>query len=57
MNWTNFEKLFRVMALIGVVVGGAGMVAACDKDGPLEEAGESIDNAADEIADEIDQAF
>lgn len=29
-------------------------LAACDNDGPLEEAGESIDEAAEDVEDAID---
>jgi len=32
-------------------------LAGCESQGPFEEAGEEIDQAADEIEDEIDQAF
>ncbi len=31
-------------------------LTACDNDGPMEEAGESIDEAAEEVGDEIDDA-
>ncbi len=32
-------------------------LAGCESQGPFEEAGEEIDQAADEIEDEIDQRF
>lgn len=31
-------------------------LAACQEQGPMEEAGENIDEAAEEVADEIDDA-
>ncbi|MEO0996143.1 MAG: hypothetical protein AAFX58_01375 [Pseudomonadota bacterium] len=39
---------FAILMLAGV--------AACEDDGPLEEAGESIDEAAEEVGDEVDDA-
>ena len=41
------------------LIGIAALVAslwACEQDGPLEEAGESIDEAIEEVGDEIDDA-
>jgi len=49
----NIRKLFFFMALL------TGMYAlqGCDaNEGPLEEAGEEIDDAVDDIGDEIDDA-
>ena len=38
-------------------LGFAGLsLAACDKDGPLEKAGEDIDNAVDDAGDQLDKA-
>jgi hypothetical protein len=50
---TNIRKLFFFMAML------TGMFAlqGCDaNEGPLEEAGEEIDDAVDDIGDEIDDA-
>ncbi len=30
--------------------------AACEKKGPMEKAGESVDEAAEEVSDEVDDA-
>ena len=38
-----------------VAMGAIGGVAACDSnDGPLEEAGEELDEAGDEVEDSVD---
>lgn len=39
-------------AAAGLVVGGV----ACDRQGPFEEAGESLDDAADDVGDAADDA-
>jgi hypothetical protein len=40
-----------------VFLGFAGLtMAACDKDGPLEKAGEDVDNAVDNAGDQLDKA-
>lgn len=36
-----------------LLAGGAGGLAACEE-GPFEEAGEEIDNAADDVEDALD---
>ena len=41
-------RLFLLALLLGLGV------AACDTDGPAEEAGEEIDEAAEEIEDAVD---
>ena len=33
-----------------------GLLAGCDDDGPMEEMGESVDEAAEEVEDEVDDA-
>ena len=43
----KFYLLF-IVAVLGL--------AACEQDGPLENAGEQMDEAAEEVADEIDDA-
>jgi hypothetical protein len=49
----NIRKLFFFMALLT----GMFSLQACDtNEGPLEEAGEEIDDAVDDIGDEIDDA-
>ena len=34
----------------------AALVAACDREGPLERAGESVDRAAERAGDKIERA-
>ena len=45
------KKMNLVLAL--AMLFGA---AACDNDGPLEEAGESIDDGVEEVADDVEDA-
>lgn len=45
------------MVVAGLSLGALGTLAACDSnDGPMEEAGEQIDNAVDETADAMEDA-
>lgn len=44
----NKIYLLFIVAVLGL--------AACEQDGPLENAGEQVDEAAEEVADEIDDA-
>jgi len=43
-------KLSRIFAAMMVVAMSFSMVA-CEKKGPMEKAGEKIDNAADDVSD------
>jgi len=52
MTTEKLENLVRMLVCIGAIAGGAAAVTACDE-GPLEEAGEAIDDAADEIDEEF----
>lgn len=46
--------LIRPLLIAGIALTA---LAACDSnDGPLEQAGEDIDNAIEETADEVEQA-
>ena len=46
--------MLRALLVAGLALG---TVAACDSnDGPMEEAGEQIDNAVDETADAVEDA-
>ena len=38
------------------IMAGFGL-AGCESQGPFEEAGEEVDQAADEIEDEVDESF
>ncbi|MBN1238520.1 MAG: hypothetical protein JXB36_08450 [Gammaproteobacteria bacterium] len=49
MKTKTLEALL-LASLLGV---GAGALAGCESQGPFEEAGEEIDEAADEIEDEL----
>jgi hypothetical protein len=52
MTTEKLEGLIRALVCAGIIAGGASIVSACDE-GPLEEAGEAIDEAADEIDEEF----
>lgn len=53
----KLSHLIRIMFFVGAIAGGSSFLAACEDEGPMENAGESIDEAAEEIGDEIDDAF
>jgi len=57
MNKHTLENLFRVFALIGIIGGGASVLAACGEDEPFEDVGDAIGDVGDEVEDEIDNAF
>ena len=44
------------LLMLALVVGGTSGLIGCEKkDGPAEELGEAIDNAADEVKDALDK--
>ena len=45
--------MLRTLLIAGLSLG---TLAACDSDGPMEEAGEDIDNAIEETADEGEES-
>ena len=49
----HFVKAIIFASTIGAAVGVAG---CAEEQGPLEKAGESMDEAAEEVGDEIDDA-
>jgi tRNA A37 threonylcarbamoyltransferase TsaD len=49
----QLEKLFRMLIVGSAVFGGATLLTACDNEGPFEEAGEEIDDAVDDVEDEL----
>lgn len=54
---TKFSK--RSLALIGTLSLAAApalLLTGCDEDEPMEEVGESIDDAADDVGDAFDDA-
>jgi hypothetical protein len=53
MNTEKFDNLIRSLLLIGAIVGGASAISACADEGPIEEIGETVDEAADEIDQEL----
>lgn len=57
MTLEKLIQLTRPLLILGIFAGSFSLVTGCKNDGPFEEAGEEIDNAADEIGDEIDQQF
>jgi hypothetical protein len=50
---TSFKGLTRILLLM-FTFASAGFLVACDNDGPVEDAGEQIDNAVDDAADALD---
>jgi len=52
----KFPRMTAAWIAASWIFVGLGL-AGCESQGPFEEAGEEIDQAADEIEDEIDQAF
>jgi hypothetical protein len=52
VKYENLERLMRALIAGSVILGGASLMSACDE-GPFEEAGEEIGDAADEIEDEL----
>lgn len=58
LNKTD-TKTFRLLSkvlLMSFVLSIAGLVTACDNQGPAEEAGEAIDESVDETSDTLDDA-
>lgn len=51
----TISKTLKLAAASIVVVMVVGLVA-CDKPGPAEKVGESIDNAAEKVGDTVDDA-
>jgi hypothetical protein len=43
----------RPLWLLLIMAATAPLLAACSEDGPFEEVGEEIDDAADEVEDEL----
>ncbi len=50
-----FRMLSRAL-LLTFIVGSLGMVSACEQQGPVEEAGEQIDESIEEAGDEIEES-
>jgi len=49
----NLQNVFALMLLLSSL----SVLQACDNnDGPLEEAGETIDEAADDVGDAVEEA-
>lgn len=48
-------KLKRTLGFLLILIGSFGL-AACPESGPLEEAGESMDDAAEEAGDALEDA-
>ncbi len=44
------------MKAICLALFAAALLAACDRDGPLERAGENVDRAVDRAGDKIERA-
>jgi len=52
---TSFMLLCRAL-MIMFAFSGFGLLAACDNDGPAEEAGEQIDESMEEAGDAMEDA-
>jgi predicted small lipoprotein YifL len=52
-SMTFFKKL-TIPALAAIVLLGG--LAACDREGPMERAGEKIDKSAEKAGDKVDRA-
>jgi hypothetical protein len=50
----HFKNLFVLMLLMGSLTG---LQACDDNDGPLEDAGEAVDEAADDVGDAIEDKW
>ena len=50
---TRFRSMLRPMWLVLMLSGAAPLLTACEDEGSLEEAGEAIDDAADEVGDDL----
>lgn len=42
--------------LLTILIVGSFAIAGCDRDGPAEEAGESVDEAAERLKENVDEA-
>lgn len=51
----NTSMRFGLALLFAFAVSSVGLTG-CEEEGPMEEAGENIDDAADETRDELDEA-
>ncbi|WP_438969672.1 hypothetical protein [Methylophaga sp.] len=54
-NSTSFKMLCRALMLM-FAISSFGLLAACDNDGPAEEAGEQIDETIEEAGDTMEDA-
>ncbi len=54
-NSTSFKMLCRALMLM-FAFSSVGLLAACDNDGPAEEAGEQIDETMEEATDSMEDA-
>lgn len=52
----NPTSLVTKLLFAAFISGAALTLSACEEKGPLEKAGESMDEAAEEVKDEIDDA-
>ncbi len=52
----TFKIMGRFLVILMLAVGSTGLLTACEDEGPMEEAGENIDEAAEETGDELEEA-
>jgi hypothetical protein len=50
---SRLSTITRPLWLLLLVAGAAPLLAGCEDDGPIEEIGEEIGDAADEVEDEL----
>ena len=50
------KKILSLLAAILIANGGMFILTACEKEGPMEKAGEKIDQAVEEVQEEARQA-
>lgn len=51
MTMKQIKALFLAVALFG----SAGVLAACEEEGPAEKAGEELDNAGEEMGEALEE--
>lgn len=52
----TFKIMGRFLVILMLAVGSTGLLTACEDEGPMEEAGENIEEAAEETGDDLEEA-
>lgn len=53
---TTFATFTRTVALSAALAFSAGLLTACEEEGPAEQLGENIDNTVEKAGDKIEDA-